>query len=214
MNTHVDPTPARTILLVDDDAITTLVMSQVLREAGYDTIEVRSGQEAIALLTQVQVDLALLDVMMGDMSGIELAQYLKDKTDIPFLLISANAETDIVKQAIQHGAFGYLVKPFEIAQIVPTCEAAIGRADEIKQLRTNEISLTNALNASRETSMAIGLLMSKFNTDRTTAFDVLRKYARSNRCKIDEVANNLLAAEELFNSIDNLFPKNSSKQNK
>lgn len=202
------PKPARRILIVDDEPLIRTTIGLALRNAGYELAEAGSGQEALCLATEFQPDLALLDAMMPGMSGIELAKRLQTETDIPFMFISANAETEIVKQATEHGAVGYLLKPFDLAQIVPAVEAALGRAEEIKGLRRNEINLTTALNASRETSMAVGLLMAKFHTDRDTAFELLRAYSRSNRCKMNEVAVNLLEAEELFSRFAALFSKN------
>ena len=205
-------TAARRVMLVDDDTLIVAVLSEALRKAGYVTVAAYSGAEAIRLAKDFHPDLAVLDVVMQDISGIELAKYLQAETDIPFMFISARSETEIVKQATEYGAVGYLLKPFDVGQIVPAFEAALGRADEIKQLRSSELNLTNALNSGRETSLAVGLLMGKFQSDRNTAFEILRSYSRSNRCKINEVAEQLLAAEELLNSFKTLFSKTELKQ--
>jgi AmiR/NasT family two-component response regulator len=203
--------PKRRVLLVDDEPLTLAIIGQAVRNAGYETIEATSGQEAMKLAIEFQPDLALLDVVMGEMSGIELAKFLQAETNIPFMFISAHAEAEIIKQATDHGAVGYLLKPFEVAQIIPAFEAALGRADEIKRLRNSEANLTVALNSGRETSMAIGLLMAKYGSDRNTAFEILRAYSRSNRCKMNEVAEKLLSAEEMFNSLSALFVKAASR---
>jgi response regulator NasT len=200
-------TPKRRVLLVDDEPLTLATIGQILRNAGYETAEASSGKEALKIAFEFCPDLALLDVEMSEMSGIELAERLQVEGSIPFMFISAHAEAEIVKQATEHGAVGYLLKPFDIAQVIPAFEAALGRADEIKQLRGSEANLTIALNAGRETSMAVGLLMAKFATDRHTAFEVLRAYSRSNRCKMNEVAENILLAEEMFNNFKTLFSR-------
>ena len=201
------PVSKRKVLLVDDEPLTLTIMSQALRKAGYDTAEARSGQQALDLAFAFQPDLVVLDVVMAGMSGIEVAKQLHADTTIPFMFISASAEADIVRQATEYGAVGYLLKPFDVAQVVPAFEAALGRADEIKRLRQSEATLTASLNAGRETSMAVGVLMAKFDTNRDAAFEGLRAYARSNRCKINDVARNLLAAEELFNNFKSMFSK-------
>jgi len=197
----------RKVLLVDDDPITVATIGQILRKAGYETAQAASGKEALAVAADFHPDLALLDVMMSGMSGIELAKHLQELGNIPFMFISAHAEVEIVKQATEYGAVGYLLKPFDIAQVIPAFEAALGRADDIRRLRSSEANLTVALNSGRETAMAVGLLMTKFGADRNTAFEVLRAYARSNRCKINDVAESLLAAEELSNSFKRLFSR-------
>jgi len=205
-------TAKRRVLLVDDEPLILATIGQVLRNAGYETAEAASGEDALKVAQEFDPDLALLDVIMSGMTGLELAKRLQAETDIPFMFISANAEVEIVKQASEYGAVGYLLKPFDIAQIIPAFEAALGRADEIRRLRSSEANLTIALNSGRETSMAVGLLLAKFGSDRHTAFEVLRAYSRSNRCKMNEVAEDLLAAEEMFNSFNALFSKQSGAQ--
>lgn len=200
-----NPIPKRRILLVDDDMLTLTTIGQVLRQAGYETAEASSGAEALQVELEFSPDLAILDVVMEGMSGIELAQHFQAATATPFMFISARGEAEIVRQASEHGAVGYLVKPFDISQIVPAVETALGRADEIKRLRGRESSLTSALAAGRETSMAVGMLMAKFHTDRDSAFDALRSYSRSNRRKVNDVAATLLDAEDMSNAFRTLL---------
>jgi two-component system, response regulator PdtaR len=191
------PAPSsRRILLVDDDSITLDLLSHIFHHAGYATSKAASAEAALTSLAEQEPDLALLDISMPGMSGLELAKRLQAETTIPFMFLSSNNDIKLVREASEYGAVGYLVKPFEHAQIVPAVEAALARADEIRQLRRTELNLTAALAAGRETSMAVGLLMAKLQADRNTAFEVLRDYARSNRCKLNEVAQELLAAEE------------------
>jgi two-component system, response regulator PdtaR len=197
----------RRVLLVDDDPITLAAINQLLVQAGYETAMADSGDVALSMAAGFQPDLALLDVMMTGMSGIELAKRLQETGNVPFMFISASAEAEIVRQATENGAVGYLLKPFDVAQVLPAFEAALGRADDIRRLRNSEANLTVALNSSRETSMAVGLLMVRFGVNRDLAFDVLRSYARSNRQKINDVAESLLSAEEMLSSFKQLFSR-------
>ncbi|HYD96999.1 MAG TPA: response regulator [Noviherbaspirillum sp.] len=196
MATTAAPPFSRRILLVDDDTITLDLLSHLFHHAGFATGKAASGEAALEALAQQAYDLALLDVNMPGMSGLELAKRLQADSQLPFMFLSSNNDIKLVRQAADYGAVGYLVKPFEHGQIVPAVEAALARADEIRQLRRTEANLTAALAAGRETSMAVGLLMARLQTDRNTAFEVMRDYARANRCKLNEVAQELLAAEE------------------
>ena len=191
----------RQILIVDDDQLLLQFLGEVLRHAGYDTVEAASGEEALAKVKQHEPDLALLDISMPGMSGLELAHRLHAETAVPFMFLSASGDSESAKQAAAYGAVGYLVKPVDAARLMPAFEAGLARADEIRHLRRTEINLNTALAAGRETSLAVGLLMGKFQTDRNTAFEVLRDHARSSRRKINEVAEQLLAAEEVLNSM-------------
>lgn len=197
----IAPAVKRRILIVDDDAILLQFIGEVLRHAGYDTVSASSGAQAIAQIEAREPDLALLDITMPGMTGLELARHLNELTTVPFMFLSAVNDADSAKQAAAYGAVGYLVKPVEPERLMAAFEAGLARADEIRQLRRTETNLNAALAAGRETSLAVGLLMGKFQTDRNTAFEVLRDHARSSRRKINEVADQLLAAEETLNSL-------------
>jgi response regulator NasT len=200
-------TPRRLILLVDDDATLLEYLSTVLRHAGYDTLEANSAPEALQRIAEreAEIALALLDINMPGMSGLDLARRLKEHTSVPFMFLSSVDDAESARQAASHGAVGFLVKPVDAGRLLPAFESALARADEIRQLRRTEANLNAALAAGRETSLAVGLLMARYQTDRNTAFEVLRDHARSNRRKVNEVAEQLVAAEELLNSLHGAF---------
>jgi AmiR/NasT family two-component response regulator len=199
------PFPKRLILIVDDDPLLLQFLGEVLGHAGYETVAAASAEEAIRQVGRREPDLALLDITMPGMSGLELARHLKERTEVPFMFLSAIDDSESGKQAATYGALGYVVKPVSAERLMPAFEAALARADDIRQLRRTETNLNAALTAGRETSLAVGLLMGKFQTDRNSAFEVLRDHARSSRRKINEVAEQLLAAEEVLNSLHGGF---------
>ncbi|MDQ1813754.1 response regulator [Massilia sp. CCM 9210] len=195
------PVAKRRILIVDDDPLLLQFLNEVIGHAGYDTVTASSGEEALQQIVAGEPDMALLDITMPGMTGLELAHHLKTHTTVPFMFLSAIGDSESSKQAAAYGALGYLVKPVDAERLMPAFEAGLARADDIRQLRRTELNLNAALAAGRETSLAVGLLMGKFQTDRNTAFEVLRDHARSSRRKINEVADQLLAAEETLNSL-------------
>lgn len=201
MATNAAPAAKRRILIVDDDPHLRQFLTEVIGHAGYETLTAGSGEEALQLISKGEPDMALLDITMPGMTGLELASRLKESTTVPFMFLSAVEDSESARQAAAHGAVGYLVKPVDAARLMPAFEAGLARADDIRQLRRTEANLNAALAAGRETSLAVGLLMGRFQTDRNTAFEVLRDHARSSRRKINEVADQLLAAEETLNSL-------------
>ncbi|NHZ87980.1 MULTISPECIES: response regulator [Massilia] len=199
------PVAKRRILIVDDDPLLLQFLNEVIGHAGYDTVTASSGEEALQQIAAGEPDMALLDITMPGMSGLELAHHLKTHTTVPFMFLSAIGDSESTRQAAAYGALGYLVKPVDAERLMPAFEAGLARADDIRELRRTELNLNAALAAGRETSLAVGLLMGKFQTDRNTAFEVLRDHARSSRRKINEVADQLLAAEETLNSLHSGF---------
>lgn len=197
------------ILVVDDDPLIVEFITAVLSADGHAVTQAASGEAALDIMLSNEPDLALLDINMPGMGGLELARHLHEEGSVPFMFISSNKDNDIVAQAVAYGAVGYLVKPVNMDTLVPAVKAGLARAQEIRQLRQTGAGLSSALAASRETSIAVGLLMAKYRTDRNTAFEVLRDFARSHRRKIHEVANELLMAEEVVNRFNGLFAKRS-----
>ena len=191
--------PQRHILIVDDDRLVLAALAEGLRSASYRVTGVASGEEALASAGRETPDLALLDVRMPGMNGIELGRRLREQFGVPFMYLSAYGDQDVVQQAVDEGALGYLVKPLDIQQIAPSIEAALKRSGEIKGLRQSEVQLNQALAGSREISMAVGLLMMRDRINREQAFELLRSNARSKRRPVAEVAG------ELLNSAENLY---------
>lgn len=189
------------ILLVDDDRLVLLTVANGLRKAGYDVLEASCSAEAITLCETQQPDLAIFDVRMSGMSGIEAAQVLALKYDLPFMIFSAYSDQNLVDEAIERGALSYLIKPLDVVQLTPVIEVALRRAKDIKLLKETEFHLNRALNAGRDTSAAVGILMERFQVTGDDAFELLRSYARNNRRKVADVAAEVLSATEQVNQI-------------
>jgi response regulator NasT len=193
----------RLILLVDDDASMLVLLRAIVEANGYAVCSASSGALALETIATGErlPDLALLDVDMPGMSGLELAGQLGQTSQIPFMFISAHAETAIVAQAMQAGAVGYLLKPFSAAQIGPSIAAALARADQILGLRQSELRLQAALTVAHDTDIAVGVLVERFHTSRETALRIMRDHARANQRKLADVAAELVAAAEFLNSL-------------
>lgn len=138
------------ILTVDDDRLLLAVLELGMKNAGYDILQAASGEEALEVIARRTPDLAILDISMPGMSGITLAKHLRRETTIPFMFFSSHEGIDVVRQATQNGAIGYLVKPMIITHIIPAIETGLTRAQEIKQMRRTSADLTAALVARRQ----------------------------------------------------------------
>lgn len=176
------------ILVADDDRLILYTLTQGLRSAGYEVLEAEDGRQAVRMGFEHQPDLALLDIRMPELTGIEAAQRLHAEAQIPCLFLSAYDDAELVRQATEEGALGYLVKPLDVAKIIPSIEAALARAAEIRRLREAEQSLNVALKNSREISIAIGLVAERYALSPDEAFEALRSQARSQRRKVVELA--------------------------
>lgn len=183
------------LLLVEDDLLILSTMARGLREAGYRISEAESAEEAMSLCADTRPDLAVLDVRMRGLSGLELGRWLAGH-DISFLFLTAYDDETFVREAQQAGALGYLVKPLDVPRIIPSLETALARARDIAGLRESEEKLLAALETRHEIGTAIGLLMERHGQTAQQAFETLRGQARKQRRKVLEIAREMLAAKD------------------
>ncbi len=169
------------LLVADDDRVVLFTLAEGLREAGYEVVEARDGLRALALCQSEQPDLALLDIRMPGLDGLELARRLRTETTVPFLFFTAYDDEELVQQAVKLGALGYLVKPLDVPRIVPMLRAALARSQEFDGLRA-------ALQSNRNIGTAVGIAMRAWNLDQQAAFERLRKHARDHSTKLEKIA--------------------------
>lgn len=185
-----------TLLIADDDRLVLATLAEGLRRAGHTVLEAASGDEAIRMACDRAPDLAILDVRMPGRDGLGVAQWLRQHTDVPFLFLSAYGDVSMVSEAVQSGALGYLVKPLDVQQILPSIDAALVRGRELNALLEEEAQLTAALRLNRQVSMAVGILMARDQLNEQDAFSRLRAEARSQRRKLGDLAIELVQSVE------------------
>ena len=181
------------ILIVEDDRLVLMGLSNGLEERGYKVIKATSGEEAVLLADTAQPHLVLMDICLPGISGIEAAQRIMEKLDVPVIFLSALDTEEVVRQAITMGTLSYLVKPITIKQLVPAIESALARGGDISRLKSREENLSTALRQSQEISVAIGVLMERHNLTAEDAFETLRAHARNTRSKTRDVASEVIS---------------------
>lgn len=200
-NSNTQLTPAmRRLLLVEDDRLIISTLTSGLARVGYQVSSAESVDEAEAWLeNNERPDLVILDVRMPGRNGLELTKRLKELHHIPFILLTAHSEQDIIKQATKSGAMGYMVKPVDITQLIPAIETALSRAHEFQDLRGEKQQLQTALDADRSISVAVGIIMDQRGIGRIDAMELLRKTARSQHLKLVDLALRIVSSREILN---------------
>src|SRR6202521_4624974 len=104
----------KTILVVDDEKPQRDILQEILNDAGYDVTSAASGEAAIKFAKDRRFDLALTDLKMTGMDGIELLQHLLAlDSSIIVILLTAHGSIESAKEALRRGAFDYLEKPYD-----------------------------------------------------------------------------------------------------
>lgn len=121
------PTAPRTILIVDDNDLMRTLLRGILRSDAYQIIgEARNGIIALEFIAKSKPDIVFLDVMMPEMGGLEALQAIKAKhPEIIVIMITGNPSVENVKESIQGGAGGFIIKPFNSAKVLDTLVRAI-----------------------------------------------------------------------------------------
>jgi response regulator NasT len=117
------------ILVAEDETIIRLDLRDLLERAGFEVCaEARDGHEAIELARSELPDLAIMDVKMPRVDGIEAARQILEERPIPIVMLTAYGQDELVSRAVEAGVFGYLVKPFREQDLLPAIAAGTPRA--------------------------------------------------------------------------------------
>src|SRR5690242_8255874 len=155
--------------------------------------EARDGEEAVALALELTPDVAIMDVKMPKLDGIEAARRILDERPIPIVMLTAYGQDELVSRAVEAGVFGYLVKPFRESDLLPAIQTARARHDELAAVRAEAESLAEALAARKAIERAKGLLMEKEGLSEQDAFARLRKASQVSGRPLKVVAEAVVA---------------------
>ena len=118
------------ILLIDDHQTVFRLLEAIVRIKGYTLIYAESGQQGIVVARQEQPDLILLDVMMPDIDGFKVCQYLKeneDTKDIPIMFLTARGSDGDLETGRKAGADGFMTKPFQTIEVLKQIELLLSK---------------------------------------------------------------------------------------
>lgn len=115
------------IMVVDDDEAILNLLILVLEPEGYNVIPTADGQSALALMEECQPDLLILDVMMPVINGLQVLSRLRQRFDMPVIMLTANQEDTVARAALIVGADDYVRKPFSTKDFLDRVRAKLRR---------------------------------------------------------------------------------------
>jgi two-component system, response regulator PdtaR len=188
---------AMRILIAEDETIIRLDLRDLLERAGHEVVaEARDGEEAVALALEHDPELAVMDVKMPRLDGIEAAKRILADRPIPIVMLTAYGQDELVGRAVEAGVFGYLVKPFREQDLVPAIAAAQARHAELQEVREQAESLSEALAARKVIERAKGILMEAEGLTEAVAFARLRKASQATGRPLRVIAEAVIATFE------------------
>jgi len=185
-----------TILVVDDEKNYLLVLSAVLEEEGYEVLTALGGHEALEIQKSSDIDLILSDMKMPTMDGIELLENIKAlDPDLPVIVMTAHGTIDKAVEAMQKGAYSYILKPFDNERLTIYVKKAVAMFQVVKENRR--------LRETVESQYRFGNFIGKSKPIRDV-FEMIRKVAPSNATVLIEgesgTGKELVAKSIHFNS--------------
>ncbi|WP_006246208.1 ANTAR domain-containing response regulator [Mycolicibacterium tusciae] len=196
----------RRVLIAEDEALIRMDLAEMLREEGYEIVgEAGDGQEAVDLAERLTPDLVIMDVKMPRRDGIDAASEIAGKRIAPIVILTAFSQRELVERARDAGAMAYLVKPFNINDLIPAIEVAVSRFGEIAALEQEVAELSDRLETRKLVERAKGLLQAKQQMSEPEAFKWIQRAAMDRRTTMKRVA------EVVVETLDT--PKDASPSN-
>lgn len=184
------------IVIAEDEAIIRLDLRETLEEEGYEVVaDTGRGDTAIEMVREHRPDVAIFDIKMPGMDGLDAARVVSAEKICPVVMLTAFSQREVIEQARDAGALAYLVKPFQKTDLVPAIELAIGRFLEMKALSGERDALDEQLELRKLLDRAKGLLIDQHSLSEQAAFDFIQKMAMSKRMRMREVALAVLSGE-------------------
>ncbi|MGA1611323.1 MAG: ANTAR domain-containing response regulator [Ilumatobacteraceae bacterium] len=184
------------IVLAEDEAIIRLDLRESLQEEGYEVVgDVGRGDKAVEMVDELRPDVAIFDIKMPGMSGLEAPKIVSDKKICPVVMLTAFSQREIIEQARDAGALAYLVKPFQKTDLVPAIELAIARFAELKSLSGEVAALGAQLEIRKLVDRAKGVLIDKHQMSESDAFSFIQSMAMSQRMKMGDIAEQIIAGK-------------------
>jgi response regulator NasT len=181
------------VVIAEDEAIIRLDLRETLEEEGYEVVgETGRGDTAVELVRELKPDLAILDIKMPHMDGLEAARLIGQERICGVLMLTAFSQREVVEDARDAGALAYLVKPYQKSDLIPAIEVAIGRFRELQQLSGEVDALGEQLEARKVIDRAKGVLIDECGLKETEAFSFIQRTAMSERSRMREVAERVL----------------------
>ncbi len=188
------------VVIAEDEAIIRLDLKEILEAEGYEVVgETGRGDEAVDLVARHGPDLAILDVKMPGLDGIEAARRITADRRVAVLILTAFSQRNLIEDARDAGVSAYLVKPFQRSELVPAIEVALARFEEFRAIEEEHARLSGEvatleekLETQKLVNRAKGILMDNHGMREAEAFTFIRSTAMTRRTTMRDVAQEIL----------------------
>lgn len=187
------------ILIVEDESLVSQGLVLMLSQAGHSVVGVTSdGESAVAEVTEKQPDVVLLDLKGPELDGVETTRRIMAEHPVPIVVLSSQPDQEYALQAAEAGAFGYLVKPVSLSDLLPVIAVAIQRFKERQTLQDELNQVKDTLDTRKYSEQAKGIIMQRLQLPEGPAYAHLREKCRNQQKTMKQASVEIIEAERTF----------------
>jgi len=187
------------VVIAEDEELTRVMVRTQLEQLGYEVVgEAETGEDAVRAALQTRPDVMILDIKMPVMDGIEAARQIVEQHPCAIVFLTAYSEEELIAQATQVGAYGYLLKPFRKQELTPAITVALTRFREMQAKDQTVRELQEALETRKVIERAKGILMDRLGLSEAEAFRRIHFMARNQNKTMKEIAQSVITAAEIL----------------
>ncbi len=191
------------VLIAEDDGLAAQEIERELTSLGHQVVAVAdSGKRAVEMARMMEPELALLDIAMPGLDGIDAAKEILAAKAIPIIMVTGHAEPEMVARAAAAGVFTYLLKPVRARELSTAIQIALARFAELQALHRQVRDLREALEVRKVVEQAKGILMRRLQVPEADAFRMLQRRAASQRKSIREIAESVWEADRFYRDLE------------
>ncbi len=184
----------KTALVVDDDVDHAVLVKEQLESVGMLVSGIaHDGPTALEMIEALDPSIVILDIVMPDMDGIEVARRINDREPRPILFLSAYSDIEYIEKAMATNVLTYLVKPVKIEEMVPSIILTMDRFREVSALRAAVDDMRENIINREIIDKAKKLLMAENDMSENEAYSTIRKRSREENKPIVDVAHTVVA---------------------
>lgn len=181
------------IVIADDEMIICMDLKEILEEAGHEVIGMAAdGAEALKLVKEKKPDVAILDIQMPEIDGLQVAKLIAHDHIDPVVLLTAFGEEETIEKAKKSDVFGYVVKPAEERTLLPAIEIAVSQFQTKNEIVNKVKNMERELAARKVIERAKGLLMTNYGLTEEIAYKKMQQISMKRGKPIEIIAEKIV----------------------
>jgi response regulator NasT len=186
------------VVIVEDDAAIRMFLKETLDKNGYQVIgEAATGTDMVRTVLALEPDVVVFDIHLPHQDGLAALRLIYQERIVAAVAITGDRDQELVKRAVDEHVLAYLVKPVESHQLAPAIQVAWNSFQQFRNISSENASLRQTLQNRKIIERAKGILMKKYRWSEAEAFRRIQKGAMNRRMTMADLANGILAGEEI-----------------